>query len=233
MLKVYVTPITPNFVFEKFFKNKAVLISYLTPQNYVKAVEINCKIYFDNGAFTFYMNEEKRKKHNFNNDYENFYNFLENKIFEHFFIPDIINGTEKANNILIQQVPSYLKSKAIPVFHLHESLERLEFIISNWSYIALGSSQEYWKIGNLSWFIRMNEIMKILCDKDGKPKVKIHMLRCLNKDIFTKFPFFSGDSSNFARNHKRDTPEVILNRIEPYNSPVKFSPQLSIYDFLS
>lgn len=228
MKKFYVTPVSPLAVFDKYLADKNLVISYLRPDNYRRAVKNNQIIYFDNGAFTFF-----RKK--ITPNYAKFYKFLEGKTFQYFFIPDIIDGTEEQNDKLIQEVPEHLKNKAIPVFHLHESLERLKILIKEWAYIALGSSGKYWKFGTKEWFARMDKIMQIVCDKDGKPLVKIHMLRCLNKDIFTKYPFYNGDSSNFARNHKRDTPEVILNNIEPYNSPrfYDFSNyQLSIYDYL-
>ncbi len=68
----------------------------------------------------------------------------------------------------------------------------------------------------------MNEAMKIVCDNTGKPKVKIHMLRCLNPKIFTQYPFYSGDSTNLARNHSRDGWHQILSRIEKYNSPKNY-----------
>jgi len=228
MKKFYVTPVTPNSVFDEHLADKNLVISYLRPDNYSRAVKNKQTIYFDNGAFTFF-----RKK--ITPNYDKFYSFLEDKFFDKFFIPDIIDGTEEQNNKLIEEVPNHLKYKAIPVFHLHESLERLKMLINEWSYIALGSSGKYWNFGTKEWFARMDQIMQIVCNKDGKPLVKIHMLRCLNKDIFTKYPFYSGDSSNFARNHKRDTPEVILNNIEPYNSPLFYdfsNYQLSIYDYL-
>ena len=61
--------------------------------------------------------------------------------------------------------------------------------------------------------------MRIICNSDGIPQTKIHMLRCLNPKVFTKYPFYSGDSTNLARNHSRDGWQQILERIEKYNSP--------------
>ena len=48
------------------------------------------------------------------------------------------------------------------------------------------------------------------------------MLRCLDPRIFTRFPFYSGDSTALAQNHSRDGWRSIVNRIEKYNSPEKY-----------
>lgn len=227
MRKFFVTPITPLKVFNKYFINKNVVISFLRAEQYKQAVKNNCNIYFDNGAYTYFRKKIKP-------DWDKFYKFLENKIYERFFIPDIIDGTEEENNKLIQNLPKHLKPKAIPVFHLHESNQRLIDLIQEWDYIALGSSGKYWKIGTLDWFLRMNELMKILCDEKGNPKVKIHMLRCLDEQIFTKFPFYSGDSSNFARNHHSRDHDYLLKCLH-YNSPDKYiftAHQITLFELL-
>ncbi len=78
--------------------------------------------------------------------------------------------------------------------------------------------------------------MRVICNKDGFPMVKIHMLRCLNPKIFTKLPFFSGDSTNLAQNHSlyntikgnrkekiepsNDGWKIVMRWIEKYNSPL-------------
>ena len=46
----------------------------------------------------------------------------------------------------------------------------------------------------------MTEAMDVICDQNGLPKAKIHGLRMLNPDVFTKFPFASADSTNIGQN---------------------------------
>lgn len=46
----------------------------------------------------------------------------------------------------------------------------------------------------------MNQIMRVVCDKDGFPLIKMHGLRMLNPAIFSKLPLESADSTNIARN---------------------------------
>ena len=215
MKKFYVTPITPNHVFEEYMAHRNVVISYLRPDNYKLAVEHCQKIIFDNGAYTFF-------RKGIASNFETFYKFLEDKKFNYFFIPDVINGSETENDLLISQCPKEFLNKGIPVFHIHESNDRLIELMKRFNYIAFGSSGEFWKIGTDKWLNRIHQLMKIVCDPDGFPKIKIHMLRCLNAKIFTKFPFYSGDSSNFARNHSRDGAGNIIDNIESFNSPEKY-----------
>jgi hypothetical protein len=105
-------------------------------------------------------------------------------------------------------------------------------LCNTFDYIALGSSGEYWKIGTIEWFNRMDEAMKVICNELGYPKVKVHMLRCLNPKIFTKYPFYSADSSNLAQNHHIKGGEIILKNIESFDFAKKynFQKQLSLFN---
>ena len=223
MFKYHGTPITPKSVFEKYMPDKNVLISYAHKGDFNRAVQLSNKIIIDNGAFSFW---NKKKKVN----WSEYYKWVSDRInkIDYYFIPDVIDGTELENDELIANFfdnnikGSELYDKAVPVWHVAESFDRLYTLMRYFNYIAIGSSGDYQTLGTKQWHDRMYEVMKIVCDSDGVPKVRLHMLRCLDKDIFTKYPFYSGDSTNFARNHARDGAENILNRIEPYNSPKFF-----------
>lgn len=232
MIKVHVTPITPKSIFDKFLKDESVLINYLRPENYKAAVKDNhCKyIYIDNGAYTYF-------RKGITPNYDNFYHWLENKEYDYFFIPDVIDGNEQDNNNLIELMPNKFKAKSIPVYHLHEDLSRLDYLMNkDFTYIALGASGKYWNVGSDIWFDRMDEIMKILCNSNGYPKVRIHALRCLNPKVFIYFPFYSADSSNLAQNHSKRGALNMLNRLRCFDAPKKYDfkkEQLSIYDLLA
>ena len=210
MIKYHGTPITPKEIFYKSMPKRNALISFAHSNDADKAFA-NCnKVCLDNGAFSFWT---KNKEVNWN-DYYKWVEKYEKREFH--IIPDVIDGTEKENDLLLES--NELK-KGIPVWHVAESLTRLKKLMDKYEYIAFGSSGEYTELGTEKWHRRMNEAMKIVCNKEGKPIVKIHMLRCLNPKIFTKYPFYSGDSTNLARNHARDGWQQILERIEKYNSP--------------
>lgn len=226
MIKYHGTPVTPKKIFIKALTNKNVLVSFANPQDLNIAINYCNKIILDNGAFTFWTKGKEI-------DWENYYKWVCKNFdkIDYFFIPDVIDGTEEENDELIEKFFlkirfgygfHHLYKKAIPVWHIHESFERLKRIMQEFNYIAFGSSGEYSILGTEEWHKRMNEAMKIVCDENGKPRVKIHMLRCLDAKIFTQYPFYSGDSTNLARNHSRDGWHQILNRIEKYNSPDRY-----------
>jgi hypothetical protein len=160
-------------------------------------------------------------------------------------IPDLIDGSEADNDALIAD--SDLKPRfGCPIWHLHESLNKLERLVWNWPRVALGSSGEFAEIGTFRWWSRMAEAMTVCCDREGFPLTRLHGLRMLDPQIVRSFPFASADSTNVARNIGLDqrwtgsyTPineagraVVIADRIEAVNSPhrwVRFETQQTLF----
>ena len=214
MVKYHGTPITPQTVCADVLHGRNALISWATPQD-IGIAFANCeKVILDNGAFSFWGKDVKPNW----DDYYKWVNLYRKR--EFFFIPDVIDGSEADNDALLKDNPY---KDGVPVWHVAESLERLERLAADYEYIAFGSSGEFRKLGTQKWHDRMNEAMHVVCDRDGVPRIKIHMLRCLNPDLFLMYPFHSGDSTNLAQNHKRDTWQKILSRLERYNSPDRYS----------
>ena len=126
------------------------------------------------------------------------------------------------------------------MWHLHESLLRLDRLVSSFSRVALGSSQEYAVVGTAHWWKRMHDVMRVACDEDGYPRAKLHGLRMLNPAVFAKLPLASADSTNIARNVNIDqkwrgtyTPPtkearaaVMRHRIEAVNAPSQWTTKL-------
>jgi hypothetical protein len=150
-------------------------------------------------------------------------------------IPDVIDGDEAQNDALIEEWP--WKSKpwvGSPVWHMHESLDRLLRLALAFPRICIGSSGEYAVVGSAKWWIRMAEVMNVICDKHGRPICKIHGLRMLDTGVFTRFPFASADSTNIGRNvgidskwrgtytpaSKEARAQVMRERIEAHQSPI-------------
>jgi len=217
MIKYHGTPCSPIRVFEEAFTGRNVLIPYPRPDDMKRAVKLCNKIILDNGAFSIW-----RKGGTPN--WDNFYKWVDLHIdrIEFFFIPDVIDGSEKENNKLIKDYFKRSYTKGVPIWHINESIKRLKKLSKKFDYIAFGSAGEYSQLGTDKWHNKMKEAMKVICDDNGVPKVKIHMLRCLNYKIFTKYPFYSGDSTNVAMNHNRKGWKPIIERIETYNSPKIF-----------
>jgi len=227
MLKYYGTPLTPLKTFNEVMLGRRCLIPYPRPQDLKRALKICEGIIIDNGAFTIWRQNGLLEKGYF--EWDDYYDFLvdiKNDI-DFFFIPDVIDGTELENDRLIQEY-QYInyhdrdEMKGVPIWHINESMERLDRLMGDFDFIAIGSAGEFAQLGTPQWEQRMDEAMRVLCDKEGYPKVKIHMLRCLDPKIFTRFPFYSGDSTALAQNHKRDGWRQIVDRIEKYDSPEKY-----------
>ena len=239
MIKYHGTPITPKEVFYQALKNKNSLVSFANQQDLHKSFEICDKVILDNGAYTTWQNMKKGKikEINWHKHWDIYYLWLEkltNR--ELYFIPDVIDGSEEENDSLLKDNPF---NDGVPIWHINESLERLERLASNYNYIAFGSAGEYSELGTPKWNYKMDLAMRVICNKDGIPNVKIHMLRCLNPKIFTKFPFFSGDSTNLAQNHSlyntikanrkqkiepsNDGWKIVMRWIEKYNSPLYYN----------
>ena len=114
-------------------------------------------------------------------------------------IPDVIDGDEQANDAFLTLV-STGDSRWVPVWHLHESVDRLWQLCFEWPRVALGSSGAFASVGSPAWRKRMDEAMSAICDKQGRPGAKLHGLRMFDPRIFSLYPFSSADSTNVARN---------------------------------
>ena len=251
MIKYHGTPITPKEVFYLAMKGRNSLVSFAEQRDLKKSLEVCEKIILDNGAFTTWNNIKKGKiaDIDWNKHWGSYYDWVREHInnIENYFIPDVIDGSEEENDELIVKFfkkfrqnigVNPMNSKAIPIWHVNESIDRLIRLSEAFNYIAFGSAGEYGTLGTKKWHKKMNLAMKAICNKDGVPKVKIHMLRCLDPKIFLHYPFYSGDSTNLAQNHSihntvkgdkklkikpsNDGWKIVIRNIEKYNSPEKY-----------
>jgi hypothetical protein len=152
-------------------------------------------------------------------------------------IPDVIDGDEAANDELLDEWP-LPRWFGAPVWHMHESLDRLNRLARSYPRICIGSSGEYATVGTPDWWERVEQAMPVLCDTEGRPVCKLHGLRMLNPKVFTRIPFASADSTNIGRNvgidkkwakgtYQPPTKEaralVMRSRIEAYNFPSTYN----------
>ena len=184
----------------KIFHGRHAIVSYGYPEPIAIAAEICQSVILDNGAFTAW---KKGTSYDFDG-YGNWCrHWLRHPAVDWCIIPDSIDGSEKKNDELIERW-EFPHSVSVPVWHLHESLDRLESLME-FPRIALGSSGIYADPGSSEWWYRMTAAMSVLCDSDGYPLVKLHGLRMLNPGIFSKLPLASADSSMVARNVGMDS----------------------------
>lgn len=172
-------------------------MSYLHQKQLSLAVEVCQSFAVDNGAFSAWSSGNPVA------DWGPFYEWAAGcqriATCDFAVVPDVIDGTEADNDALLMEWP-LPKWFGAPVWHMHESLDRLSRLAADWPRIALGSSGEFSKVGTAEWWVRMTEAMQAVCDAEGRPLVRMHGLRMLNPAIFTKLPLASADSTNIGRN---------------------------------
>lgn len=200
MIHYHGLPITPATAAIAAINCGHAFVSFNHPDQLTIALDCASSFAVDNGAFSAWKSGAPVT------DWKPYYEWIaELKLYPSFdfaVIPDVIDGDEKANDDLIKQWPWIHSNRAIgaPVWHLHESLERLDRLALGWPRICLGSSGDYAQIGTQKWWNRMAEAMNTICNRSGLPMCKIHGLRMLDPDVYTRFPFASADSTNIARN---------------------------------
>lgn len=233
MIHYHGLPINPQTAATKAIEHGHAFISFADKSPLRMAITICQSIAIDNGAFSAWRIGKPIK--NWRKYYEFARECIRIPICDFAIIPDVINGTEEENNALLTEWP-LPRWFGVPVWHMHESLDRLERLASDWPRIAIGSSEEYREIGTTRWWVRMNSAMKVICDQDGRPIPRVHGLRMLNPKIFTRLPLSSADSTNIARNvgidkawngtyqppSKEVRAMVMRERIEAHNAPTRF-----------
>lgn len=150
----------------------------------------------DNGAFSAW-------KRGINIDWKQFYRRVEmhydDPKLAFFVIPDVIEGGEEDNDKLIAELPAHLRDKAAPVWHLHESIERLIKLCHEWPRVCFGSSGQYAVIRTKPWHARMTEAFHAIYIQH-QLKTKIHGLRMLDGRVLGNYPLSTADSTNLACN---------------------------------
>lgn len=177
-------------------KGRHCFVSYAAPHKLPLFASVCASFSLDNGAFTAW---KQGKKFDMDGYLSFVSDWMKHPAFDWAVMPDVIDGSEEENDELLQAW-TLPKHTGVPVFHMHESLERLERLINEYDYICLGSSGQYSQPNSKVWWKRMNEIMDVATDTNGNAKTRMHGLRMLNPKVFTRLPLKSADSTNAERN---------------------------------
>lgn len=235
MIHYHGLPITPATAAYKAVNAGHAFVSFAHSDQLSVAVECCQSFAIDNGAFSAWKQGKPVE------DWSSFYEWAaEARLIpscDFAVVPDVIDGDEADNDALLAEWP-LPKWFGAPVWHMHESLDRLERMASDWPRICIGSSGEFATVGTSAWWIQMDKALEVVCDKAGRPLVKLHGLRMLNPEIFTKIPFSSTDSTNIGRNigidahwkqgnylppTKEMRAAVMRSRIESHNAPATWN----------
>jgi hypothetical protein len=215
----------------RFLMGRHALVPFARPDDLPAVMECAQSFVVDNSAYSIWKAGRGRI------DFDAYMDFVRriwrSPSFEWCLIPDAIDGTEEENARLVHEwCRCGPKFRGVPVWHMHESLGYLEYLVNNWQTVALGSSGQWATPGTPSWWVRMAEAMAVACDATGRPKCKLHGLRMLDPGIFRYLPLASADSTSVARHCTGSlsrfgtyTPPtasqraaVIADRVEVFNS---------------
>ncbi len=196
MIHYHGLPMTPLPDMLRAMHGRHGMVSFSEPRQINDAAEICQSIVLDNGAYSAWREE---RAHDFEGYAEWAAKWLQHPSVEWCVIPDVIDGDEEKNDELLAKWPLN-NHFSVPVYHMQESLDRLERLVSAYPRVALGSSGEYMFPGSKEWWRRMAAMMEVACNAEGMPRCKLHGLRMLDPLIFSHLPLASADSCNVARN---------------------------------
>lgn len=189
------TPITPRSVLTTL-AGRHFCVSFAAPNDVEVCHRIGQSVMLDNGAFSAW-------KRGHVPDWDKYYEWCE--LWLRYkttwaVIPDVIDGTEGENDLLEHTCP-LPRQQAAPVWHLHESLQRLRRLCDRYPRVCFGSSGEYAVVGTRKWHERVARAFDEITF-NGVPVAAIHMLRGMSLSG-SAYPFASVDSTDVARNHNR------------------------------
>lgn len=234
MIHYHGLPITPETAAATVLSAGHGFVSFAEPRNLGLAAAVCQSFAVDNGAFSAWKAGKPIQ------NWAPFYDWAAAckriPACDFAVVPDVIDGGEAENDALLAEWP-LPRWFGAPVWHMHESMERLERLASGWPRVCIGSSGEFATIGTVAWWGRIAQAMRVVCDDEGQPMVKLHGLRMLNPDVFTRIPFASADSTNIGRNigidqawkgnymppTKEARAQVMRSRIESHNAPARWS----------
>jgi hypothetical protein len=228
MIHYHGLPMTPIDVCARAMQAKHAMVSFAWPDQLAVALEVCQSVALDNGAFSAWKGGKELDIPGYI-EWAAFW--LRHPAVDWCLIPDVIDSNEEANARLVREWP-LPKAYSVPVWHLHESIDYLAWLVNAFPRVALGSSGEFSHPGTKKWWSRIAEAMKVACDDDGMPKVKLHGLRMLDSVIFSHIPLSSADSTNVARNigidsawtgayapaSKATRAQILMERIEQHAS---------------
>lgn len=194
-----------------------VFVSFYRPDQLSIAKSHARSFSVDTGAFSLWRKNQKLGITDKCFDWSKYYSWVERltrfKNFGWAIIPDIIDGTEQDNDFLLLDFPIALQPYGVPVWHMHESLDRFYRLCYSYDRVAIGSSGAYSAVGTSSWWHRMHAAMSAVSTAGDLP-CSLHGLRMLNQSVVDVIPLSSADSTTLAINIAYDKKSSIECRLQ-------------------
>lgn len=180
----------------RVFHGRHLFVSYATGKaKLARFAQTAAEVCLDNGAFSFWS---QGIAYDFTGYIEWVEAALEFRNVGWCLIPDIIDGSEEENDDQIREWPTALPG--VPVWHMHESLDRLQRLCYEHPRVALGSSGSVSAPGTDDWWRRLVEAWAVI-----PTSTRIHGLRMAARELVERIPFSSVDSTTAGRNAHLET----------------------------
>jgi hypothetical protein len=208
MIRYHGGPITPESAALAAWKRAHAMISFANADQTELAFACADSVALDNGAWPLFVAGKGEI------DIEAYASWVttwcRHPAFDWCLIPDKIDGGEEENESMMRRFSARLarelgvhenacRSLQVPVWHMHESIDKIKRLAKEWARVAIGSSGDFVTIGTPKWWGRISEAMEVIC-QDGLPNCKLHGLRQMDPEVFSVVPYSSVDSTNVARN---------------------------------
>ena len=193
MIHYHGTPITPRTALASM-AGRHFCVSFAHPGDLQWCLQHGASVMLDNGAFSAWTRGAAT-------DWRAFYAWAEVARHPHWLvIPDVIDGSAEDNDALLRDCPAP-REYAAPVWHMHESLDRLRRLASEWPRVCIGSSGEYRAPGSAAWGARIDAAWDEIERSGARPWV--HMLRAMREASHGHWPFCVGRQHEHSAQPRR------------------------------
>lgn len=177
MIHYHGTTITPRAALAPM-AGRHFCVSWAAPADLAWALKHGASVMFDNGAFSAWTRGATM-------DWAAFYDWASPHLRHPHWavIPDVIDGDEDANDALLAACP-LPRALAAPVWHMHESVARLQRLAAEYPRICVGSSGAFASPGSQAWRQRIDEAWAVI-----GPTTWVHMLRAMKEASEGAWPF--------------------------------------------
>lgn len=215
MIHYHGTPITPISALLELH-GRHFCVSHAAPADVARCHQIGQSVMLDNGAFSAWKTGKAV-------DWSGYYAWTDKWLdcpTTWAVIPDVITGSDEDQDALIAQWPH--GHRGVPVWHMHEPIERLVRLTLEWPKVCIGSSAQYAVVLSPIWVGRMDAAWNAI-EHHHRRTPAIHMLRGMalsGRD----WPFASVDSTDIARNHHlaHNSPRKMADRWDGVQCPNKW-----------
>lgn len=216
MIHYHGTPITPTSEIIAL-AGCHFCVSFHRPDQVRVAHELGQSVMLDNGAFSVWRKGATV-------DWRDFYAFCETWLdcpSTWAVIPDVIGAGGQLQDALVREWPH--GHRGAPVWHMDEPISRLLSLAEDWPLTCIGSTDVYRVVLSDRWQARMDHAFNEAMSVFGRLP-RFHMLRGMQLSG-RRWPFFSVDSTDVARNHNRpqNTAIKLARRWDGLQTPVRWT----------